>query len=89
MFVVEAFAFQFVGLVLGLFLEATGSRGQLVLLLSTFATGSKRLFTDRCQVVNDLAQLIQFFADGRQLFGVGCQVVAVTTSSFTTVIKIN
>ena len=84
-FGVETFAFQFVGFMLSLFLKSTSSRSQLVLFLSTFATGSKRLFADRCQVVNDLAQLIQFLANGRQLFGVGCQVVTVTSPGFTTV----
>ena len=68
----ESFALQFIGLVLRFFLETTGTRSQFVFFFATFASSAEGHFTDRCQVVDYLTQLIEFFTDSRQFFRVGC-----------------
>lgn len=84
MLFLEAKTLQFVGLVLGLFLQAASSWGHLVFLFPTFASRIERHLTWRCQIIDHFAQLVQFFTDSSQFLRVGRQVIAIATSGLTT-----
>ena len=56
-------------------------------ILPALAPGPEWHLTDRCEVVDHLAQHLQLFSDGGQLFGICSQVVTVATSSFAAEIK--
>lgn len=89
MFDQESFAFDFVGFMLGFLFQSAGSRCQFVLFFAALATSPERHLADRRQIVDNFAQLIQFFANGRQFFGICGQIVAITFSRFATGKKID
>lgn len=77
---------DFVSLMLGLLLQATGARGQLVLLLARLGTHIKGQLGNRSHVVDGAAKLVQLLAYVVQLPGIGGQIVAIALAGFAAVL---
>ena len=65
--------------------EPASSGCQFVLFFPTFTSCSKRHFTNRCHVVYDAAQLLQFFSDRCQFSWISGKIVSIPTPRLSTV----
>ena len=85
MFFQESITFDLVGFMLSFLFEPASSGCQFVLFFPTFTSCSKRHFTNRCHVVYDAAQLLQFFSDRCQFSWISGKIVSIPTPCLSTV----
>lgn len=85
MLIFQPMQFNFIRLMLRLFLQSTRPRRQLILLLPRFRSYIKRQLTHRRHIINYPAQLIQLLANTIQFPRVRCQIVTVTLARLATV----
>lgn len=79
--------FDFVGLVLGLLLQAAGSRRQFVFLLAQFRPLLERRLVHRCHLIDGAAQFVQLLADALQFPWIRCQIVAVSLACLSAMLQ--
>lgn len=89
MLLLQAEQFNLVCLMLRLLLQATGARGELVLLLACLRSNIKRQLAHGRHVIDHPTQLVQLLSNRIQLLRIRRQIVAISFAGLSAMLYLN